>query len=76
MMRKYEVVQVKQRQIVEKTCSVCGMDLMADEFENQESVSFINHCGYKSVFGDGREVYIDLCQHCFKKILGKYCTIT
>lgn len=55
-MRKYEVVQVKQRQIVEKTCSVCGMDLMADEFENQESVSFINHCGYKSVFGDGREV--------------------
>ena len=74
-MRKYKFVNVKQKQLIELSCSVCGLNLMDDELEKQEAVHFGDTGGYSSVFGDGVTYYIDICQHCFKKILGKYCTI-
>jgi len=74
-MRKYDLVTVKERQLVELTCSVCGQDLLADEMELQETFSFSQIGGYSSVFGDGASISIDICQHCFKKMLGQYCTI-
>ena len=74
-MRRYDLVEVKERQIVEWTCSICGRDFMADELEAQEAFGFGQVGGYSSVFGDGSEIYIDLCQHCFKERLGEYCTI-
>ena len=74
-MRKYEIVEVKERQLVEWTCAVCGRDLMADEMEEQEVFSFSQTGGYSSVFGDGSEIYVDICQHCFKSLLGEYCTV-
>jgi len=74
-MRRYKLVDVKEYQCVELTCSVCGRDLMADELEKQESFNLNCVGGYGSVFGDGVEFYIDICQHCFKERLGKYCTI-
>jgi len=48
---------------------------MDDEFEAQEAFFLKQTGGYSSVFGDGSEIYIDICQDCFKEKLGKYCTI-
>jgi len=74
-MRKYSIVEVKERKLTEWSCSVCGKDLLADEFEAQEVFSFNQTGGYSSVFGDGAEIYIDICQHCMKEKLGEYCTV-
>jgi hypothetical protein len=48
---------------------------MTDEMERQEAFHFSMVGGYDSVFGDGAEVYIDICQKCFNERLGEYCTI-
>jgi len=74
-MRQYGMVVKEELDLVGITCSVCGRDILGDEVEKQEALFFHNHCGYDSVFGDGTEVSIELCQHCFKDLLGKYCTI-
>jgi antitoxin CcdA len=74
-MRKYGIVKVKERKLTEWTCSVCKRDLMEDEMEAQEAFSFSQVGGYSSVFGDGSEIYIDICQHCMKEKLGEYCTV-
>jgi len=74
-MRRYGIITREERDVVEIKCSVCKRDLLNDKMERQEAMHFHNYCGYGSVFGDGTEVYIDLCQHCFKELLGKYCTI-
>ena len=74
-MRRYDLVEVKERQLVELACSVCKLDLMANEMERQEAFHFSQIGGYSSVFGDGNEVYVDVCQHCFKATLGEYCTV-
>lgn len=74
-MRRYDLIEVKERRLVEWKCSICNLNFLADEMEAQEVFSFAQIGGFTSVFGDGAEVYIDLCQHCFKKRLGKYCTV-
>lgn len=74
-MRRYEMTVVQERVLVGLTCSVCKRDLHEDELEMQEVFSFTQVGGYSSVFGDGAEIYIDICQHCMKERLGEYCTI-
>jgi hypothetical protein len=74
-MRKYGHIEVKQRKLVEWTCSVCNRELLTDEVEGQEAFSFSQVGGYYSVFGDGAEIYIDICQHCMKEKLGEFCTV-
>lgn len=74
-MRKYGLVEVKEKHLVEWTCSVCDRDLMEDELEAQEVFSFEQIGGYSSVFGDGAEIYIDICQHCIKEKFGDFCTV-
>lgn len=74
-MRKYDFVMVKERQIVEYKCDVCGLDLTDDIMERQECFHTSQVGGFSSVFGDGVEIYLDICQHCFKKIHGEHCTI-
>lgn len=74
-MRKYEFVEVKQQKLVSLSCDICGRDLIADESEHQESFNITHYCGYGSIFGDGSEVCVDICQHCFSKHLGQYCTV-
>ena len=51
-------------------CDRC--DRLADmsEAEFQEFVSIDLTVGYASIFGDGEDVQIDLCQHCLKSLLG------
>ena len=74
-MRKYELVEIKERQLTEWTCSICNRDLMSDELEAQEVFHFSQVGGYSSVFGDGSEIYIDICQHCMKERLGEFFTV-
>ena len=74
-MRRYDIVEVKERRLVELTCDICGFDLLSDEMEKQEAFHISQDGGYSSVFGDGCEIYIDICQHCFKEKFGKYCTV-
>jgi antitoxin CcdA len=40
-----------------------------DILEIQEFVSVYRTGGYGSVFGDGEEIKVDICQHCFKKLI-------
>lgn len=75
MVRKYGLKMISSRELTEWTCSICGVDFLSDEMEAQEAFSFSKTGGYSSIFGDMNEIYIDLCQHCFKEKLGEYCTI-
>ena len=74
-MRKYDIVEVKQRELVEWSCSICKLDFIKNQMEAQEVFHFSLNCGYGSVFGDGNEVYIDICQHCMEERLGEFVTI-
>jgi hypothetical protein len=74
-MRRYDIVEVKERRLTGCRCDICDKDLLSDDMEGQEAFSFNAIGGYTSVFGDGAEISIDLCQHCFKDKLGNYCTI-
>ena len=57
--------------VVGFTCHVCGKTYN-DDTELQESLHFHNVAGYNSVFGDGNEVFLDICQHCLKEKFEKY----
>ena len=43
-----------------------------DQMEIQEFVRINTVGGYNSVFGDGREIKLDMCQKCFKEKLGEF----
>lgn len=55
-------------------CDVCKKKY-TDTLEMQEFQHIEFDGGYGSVFGDESLVEIDICQHCFKRLLGKYCRI-
>lgn len=52
-------------------CSVCKKEI-TDIMEAQEAVSIQISGGYSSVFGDGAEGRLDICQHCLKEKLGEF----
>jgi hypothetical protein len=59
--------------IQQKKCDKCTKTVDPDDFvEWQEFMHWKNVGGYGSVFGDGVEVGVDLCQHCAKEVLGPY----
>lgn len=53
------------------TCDCCGKEL-EEVFEFQEMLHWENRGGYGSVFGDGADMTLDLCQDCIKKLLEPY----
>lgn len=53
-------------------CNRCGRRLSIDDPDWQERVSLSWRGGYDSLFGDGAEISIDLCQQCVKEILGPW----
>jgi len=55
-------------------CDVCKKVFDGEKgvMEIQEFQCIRIHGGYDSIFGDGRKVNLDICQHCLKELLGKY----
>ncbi|MEJ6004760.1 hypothetical protein WG899_04310 [Paucibacter sp. AS339] len=57
-------------------CDRCGRLADVSEGEFQEFVSIDLKAGYASIFGDGRDVQLDLCQHCLKTALGVWLRVS
>jgi hypothetical protein len=59
-------------------CDRCGRQAELDDLdcEFHEFTSIQYKAGYGSVFGDGNNVEVDLCQHCVKDTLGEWIRIT
>jgi len=73
-MRKYKKVQKEVEVLEALVCDVCKKEY-TDELETQEFHDISFQGGYDSVFGDSARCSIDICQHCFKKLLGEYVRI-
>jgi hypothetical protein len=61
--------RVTQQIPVAWVCDSCGKREESQE-ESQEWLSWRHTGGYASVFGDGEELSLDLCQDCVQKLLG------
>ena len=72
-MRK--IVDVQKQVLKVISCDRCQRDL-TDELELQEAFAIAETGGYSSVFGDGSNIDLDLCQHCTKELLGEWIAIT
>lgn len=73
-MIKYEDVQLTQKIPTSITCDRCNKTYGEDDvLETQEFHRIHFTGGYASVFGDETQVDCDLCQHCLKELIGKYC---
>jgi hypothetical protein len=58
-------------------CDRCGRVIRTSDYvEDQERISIDFTAGYGSVFGDGNRVQADLCQHCVRKVLGRWLRVT
>ena len=49
-------------------CDICHTSY-DDVMEIQEFIKIDFVGGFQSIFGDGNRLKIDICQHCFKRIL-------
>ena len=58
------------------SCDRCGQTWTTDAIREAEftSIDFIG--GYDSVFGDGSQVELDLCQQCLKQTLGQWLRVS
>jgi antitoxin CcdA len=74
-MKKYKAVK---RQIVSAfICDGCGLESSIDEgFEFSEFITIEHRCGYGAIHGDGKELSVDFCQHCFAGMCGDVLTVT
>ena len=61
-------------------CDVCGTSYAYksgdDRMEIQEFLCIDHKGGYGSIFGDPSSIKCDICQHCLKRLLGKYLRIS
>ena len=75
-MINYKTEKIEQKIPISVTCDVCKktykLDGNDDIIEAQEFV-YVNFLGgFGSVFGDGVEMELQVCQHCFKEKFGDY----
>lgn len=73
MVRKYEKVQVEEDKLISVTCDVCKQE--QDPSFGLCYQTIRAEAGYASVLGDGNIYELDICDACFKEILGPYCTV-
>jgi len=57
-------------------CDRCRRRMTPDEYDWHEKLSIAYRGGFGSIFGDGRDICIDLCQQCVKETLGAWLRIT
>ncbi len=53
-------------------CDRCGREANHHDLEFHEFTCIAHQAGYASVFGDGNQVEIDLCQRCLQETLGPW----
>ena len=58
------------------TCDRCGQTWQADTIHAAEFTSIDFTGGYGSIFGDGSQVKLDLCQRCLKTALGLWLRVS
>ncbi|CAD6548242.1 hypothetical protein ACFQ3P_40930 [Paraburkholderia sabiae] len=58
------------------TCDRCGQRVPGDDPGHAEKQSLAWRTGAHSVFGDRKNVRIDLCQHCVRDVLGAWLKIS
>jgi len=67
---------VKRQEIIKLICDGCGLEASVDEgYEFSEFISIEHRCGYGAIHGDGKQISVDLCQHCFAGMCGDTLTI-
>lgn len=75
-MNKYKEVNNPTLVLSSIICDVCKNEyLVSDTLEMQEFINIKYVSGYLSEFGDDKEIELDMCQHCFNKLLGSYIRI-
>ncbi|MEM5341464.1 hypothetical protein [Paraburkholderia azotifigens] len=57
-------------------CDRCGRRMPHTDPEHAEKQSLAWQTGANSIFGDGKHVRIDLCQHCVRSVLGQWLSIS
>lgn len=76
MIHKTEERTTTEEVVESIKCNKCGRIISLTEqkdfVEIQEMFSYYFTGGYGSVFGDECSYRIDLCQNCFKELLGDY----
>ena len=77
-MLKTETLMVEQEIVTHFICDKCKFtcEIYDDSWEEQEFFHYSFTGGYGSIFGDMFSGRIDLCQHCFKELLGPYIQCT
>lgn len=58
------------------TCDRCGQTWQADTVDAAEFTSIDFTGGYGSIFGDGSQVKLDVCQRCLKTALGLWLRVS
>lgn len=73
-MKKFTTV--KQREVIKLICDGCSLETSIDAgYEFNEFISIEHSCGYGAIHGDGKQLSIDLCQHCFAGMCGDILTV-
>lgn len=57
-------------------CDRCGHISELGDAEFGEMVCVDFRAGYGSIFGDGNDIQVDLCQHCLKVTLGHWLRVS
>jgi hypothetical protein len=68
---------VIQQEVINLICDGCGLEASVDEgYEFGEFITIEHRCGYGAIHGDGKQITIDICQHCFAGMCGDVLTVT
>ncbi len=75
-MKTIEKHQIETDIVMAFTCDVCKKEYsnvgVDDVYEIQEMIHINKVCGYGTIFEDFAYIDLDICQHCFKKIIDKF----
>lgn len=74
-MHVYTKKRVQREVLVGLVCDRCKREVPRDAPAFGEALRHHAVAGFGSVFGDGNMVECDLCEHCFKELIGPFCRV-